>query len=221
VAHFFERFARRAAVVAVVGMAIILAAPALAQAPNPNLLPYPTPPPNNRDVVKLNMLNNLTYQQKCRTQEVGEEIKNLQYQVSILNSQIPEIKSQITDLLMKGSSNAKAVAAAPPPPPPPAEIPQARQFASLAPVEAEAAAAHRFTLRYDETDTVLTPSSVRALHDALDAIEAGQDVRIAIAGCEANTDFADGSPCARHVLRLKHLLGRYGVENPDRLLVQG
>jgi hypothetical protein len=29
--------------------------------------------------------------------------------VSILNSQIPEIKSQITDLLMKGSSNAKAV----------------------------------------------------------------------------------------------------------------
>jgi opacity protein-like surface antigen len=112
-------------------------------------------------------------------------------------------------------------AAAPPPPPPPAEIPQARQFASLAPVEAEAAAAHRFTLHYDEADTVLTASSVRALHEALDAIEAGQNVRIAIAGCEANTDFADGSPCARHALRLRHLLGRYGVENPDRLLVRG
>jgi len=110
----------------------------------------------------------------------------------------------------------------PPPPPPPAgAIPQAHQFASLAPVGTEAAAAYRFTLRYDEANVALTPSSVKALHDALDAVEAGQDVRIAIAGCEAAADFADGSPCARHALRLRHLLARYGVENPGRLLAGG
>jgi opacity protein-like surface antigen len=111
--------------------------------------------------------------------------------------------------------------APPPPPPPPAgAIPQARQFASLVPVET-AAAARRFTLRYDAANAVLTPASVRSLHDALDAVEAGQDVRIAIAGCETGADLADGSPCARHTLRLRHLLARYGVENPGRLLAGG
>jgi opacity protein-like surface antigen len=115
-----------------------------------------------------------------------------------------------------------------PTPPPRSELPQARQVASLVPVNtavavtrATAATAQRFTLRYDEANAVLTPSSVRTLHDAIDAIEAGQDVRIAIAGCEADADYADGSPCARRALRLRHLLARYGVENPGHLLAGG
>jgi hypothetical protein len=79
----------------------------------------------------------------------------------------------------------------------------------------------RFTLRYDAADAVLTPRSVRALHDALDAIEAGDDVRIAIAGCETGAGYADGSPCARHALRLRQLMTRHGVQDPDRYLVRG
>lgn len=111
-----------------------------------------------------------------------------------------------------------------PPPPPPAprsELPQAHQVAALTPVETGAVAAHRFTLHYDEANAALTPSSVGALHEALDAIEAGQDVRIAIAGCETDADYAGGSPCARHALRLKHLLARYGVQHPAQLLAGG
>ena len=131
--------------------------------------------------------------------------------------------------------------AAPPPPAPRSELPQAHQVASLVPVAVDTAAApvavtraattaprpepaaapHRFTLRYDEENAVLTPRSVRALHDALDAIEAGQDVQIAIGGCETDADYADGSPCARHALRLRHLLPRYGVENPGQFLIAG
>jgi opacity protein-like surface antigen len=109
--------------------------------------------------------------------------------------------------------------ASPPPPPSRSEMPQARQVSSLAPVDtaSHATAAHRFTLRYDE----VTQRSVRVLHDALDAIEAGQEVRIAIAGCEANADDSHGSPCARHALKLRRLLARYGVENPGQFLVRG
>ncbi|HEV2186072.1 MAG TPA: outer membrane beta-barrel protein, partial [Stellaceae bacterium] len=110
----------------------------------------------------------------------------------------------------------------PAPPPPPSALPPARQVASLAPVDTAvpATAMRRFTLRYDEAKAALTPASVRALHDALDAVEAGQDVRIAIAGCEVGADYSDGSPCARHALRLKQLLARHGVE-PSHLLVVG
>jgi hypothetical protein len=59
---------------------------------------------------------------------------------------------------------------------------------------------------------------VRALHEALDAIKAGQSVQIAITGCETDADYLTGSPCARHALRLKHLLARRGVENADQIL---
>ena len=107
------------------------------------------------------------------------------------------------------------------PPTPKSEIPQARQVAALTPVETAAVAAHRFTLRYDEAHAVLTPSSVRALHDALDAIEAGQDVRIAVAGCATDADYSDGSPCAHRAQRIQHLLSRYGVESPSHYFVGG
>ena len=106
-------------------------------------------------------------------------------------------------------------------PPPGAAIPQARQVASLTPVETAAVAAHRFTLRYDEANAVLTPASVRALHEALDAINSGQSVQIAIAGCETDGDYSNGSLCTHRTRRIQHLLARYGVENPGQLLVRG
>jgi hypothetical protein len=109
----------------------------------------------------------------------------------------------------------------PPPPPPASEIPQAHQAASLVPVETAAAAVHRFTLRYDEANAVLTRSSVQALHEALDAIEAGQSVQIAIAGCESSADDTNGSLCAHRVRRVQHLLARYGVESPGHYFVGG
>jgi hypothetical protein len=121
-------------------------------------------------------------------------------------------------------------AAVPPPapaaptPPSRSAMPQGRQVASLTPGDAVSSgpqAAHRFTLRYDEANAVLTRSSVRALHDALDAIEAGQSVRIAVEGCETGADYSDGSPCAHHALRLRHLLARHGVENPGQFLIRG
>lgn len=122
-----------------------------------------------------------------------------------------------------------APATPPPPPAPKSELPQAHQVASLVPADASRTAvtttgpapAQSFTLRYDAADAVLTPESVRALHDALDAIEAGQKVRIAIAGCETGADYAAGSPCARHALHLRRLMARHGVEDPDRFLVRG
>lgn len=122
----------------------------------------------------------------------------------------------------------------PPAPPPGGALPQAQQFASLAAHDtatAPVAVTHisatgpepqRFTLRYDTADAALTPKSVRALHDALDAVAAGQEVRIAIAGCDRDAaDDADGSPCARHALRLRHQLARHGVADPGRLLARG
>jgi opacity protein-like surface antigen len=109
----------------------------------------------------------------------------------------------------------------PAPPAPKSEIPQARQVAALTSVETAAAAAHRFTLRYDEATAALTRSSVQALHEALDAIEAGQSVQIAIAGCETDADYSNGSLCAHRARRVQHLLARYGVENPGHYFVGG
>jgi hypothetical protein len=50
-------------------------------------------------------------------------------------------------------------------------------------------------------------------------IRAGQPVEIAIEGCDAAADHADGSACARRVLSVRQLLAQRGVHAPGHLLV--
>jgi hypothetical protein len=77
----------------------------------------------------------------------------------------------------------------------------------------------RFTIRFDGRLAALTPSGIRALDEAVTAIQAGDKVKIAIEGCGGDADYIDGSACARRAMSLRQLLAQRGVASPRRFLV--
>lgn len=79
-------------------------------------------------------------------------------------------------------------------------------------------AAQTVTLRYDEKLVALTPLSVRALNQAVEAIHAGNPVRVAIDGCGSGADFSVGAACGKRLRSLEALLVKNGIRNPKRLL---
>ena len=79
-------------------------------------------------------------------------------------------------------------------------------------------AAQTVTLRYDEKVVALTPLSVRALDQAVEAIHAGNPVRVAIDGCGSGADFSVGAACGKRLRSLEALLVKNGIRNPKRLL---
>ena len=111
---------------------------------------------------------------------------------------------------------AAAPAAAPAPepavatPPPPAAAPAAAK-----PPASDGAGT--VTLRFDDKLAALTPLSVRAFAQAVEAVRAGKPVRLAIDGCAAGADFAMGSACGERLRSLETMLKDNGVRNPKRL----
>jgi hypothetical protein len=91
--------------------------------------------------------------------------------------------------------------AAPPPPAAPAK-----------------AAPQTLTLRYDDKVMALTPLSVRAFDQAVEAIHAGYRVRVAIDGCGSGADFSVGAACGKRLRSLEALLVKNGIRNPKQLL---
>lgn len=79
-------------------------------------------------------------------------------------------------------------------------------------------AAQPVTLRYDEQVVALTPLSVRALNQAVEAIHAGNPVRVAIDGCGSGADFSVGAACGKRLRSLEALLVKNGIRKPKRLL---
>jgi len=73
-------------------------------------------------------------------------------------------------------------------------------------------------IRFDNRVAALTPSGIRAFDQAVSAARSGRQIQIAVEGCEAKADFANGSPCARRLLSLKQMLAENGVRDPKRLL---
>jgi hypothetical protein len=96
---------------------------------------------------------------------------------------------------------APKFSAAPPPPSAPAK-----------------AAAQTVTLRYDDEVVALTPLGVRAFNQAVEAIHAGNPVRVAIEGCGSGADFSKGAACGERLRSLGALLVKNGIRNPKRLL---
>ena len=76
----------------------------------------------------------------------------------------------------------------------------------------------RLVIRFDNRVAALTPSGIRAFDQAVSAARSGRQIQIAVEGCEAKADFANGSPCARRLLSLKQMLAENGVRDPKRLL---
>lgn len=79
------------------------------------------------------------------------------------------------------------------------------------------AAAQTVTLRYDDRVVALTPLSVRAFNQAVEAIHAGKPVRVAIEGCGSGADFSVGASCGERLRSLETLLEKNGIRNPKRL----
>jgi outer membrane biosynthesis protein TonB len=127
------------------------------------------------------------------------------------------------------------VAAANPPPPAtplaaPAEpaTPVATETAPAAAPEAAAsdkpAAAARddnlFVVRFDHSGIGLTPLSIRKLDAALNAVDAGRPVRMAIDGCETPDNVSEGVDCTALTRRLKRILADRGVDHPEALIAK-
>jgi outer membrane protein OmpA-like peptidoglycan-associated protein len=90
---------------------------------------------------------------------------------------------------------------------------------TMPPSAARAAAPmQRVTIRFDNRMAALTPGGIHALDEAVVTIRAGQTVEIAIEGCDASADHADGSACARRAMSLRQLLVQRGVRPSGYLL---
>jgi hypothetical protein len=76
----------------------------------------------------------------------------------------------------------------------------------------------RITVRFDDRLPALTPLGRRAVEEVVAAVNKGEDVQLAIAGCEAEDVRLPGSVCARRLASLAALLADRGVRNPKHLL---
>ena len=111
------------------------------------------------------------------------------------------------------STGATAPAAVPPiatPPPAPPTAPAASKPPAPDP-------AGTVALRFDDKVIALTPRSIRAFDQAVEAIRAGKPVRLTIDGCTARTDFTMGSACGERLRSLEAMLKDNGVRDPKRL----
>jgi hypothetical protein len=77
-----------------------------------------------------------------------------------------------------------------------------------------------FTVRFDSKATGLTPLSIRHLDQALDAVDAGRKVSIAIEGCDDREAAPEGVDCTALRRRLKRILVERGVDRPDELVAK-
>jgi hypothetical protein len=97
---------------------------------------------------------------------------------------------------------------------PEALVPQV--FATANPVAGPADSV--FVVRFDSKLPGLTPSGLRALSAALQAVSKGHKVRIEIAGCEADYVVPKGIDCPALTRGLKSILVRRGVDHPTELI---
>ena len=95
-------------------------------------------------------------------------------------------------------------------------MPQANASTPATPPPADAA--QTVTLRYDDRIVGLTPLSIRAYNKAVEAIRAGQDIRLAIDGCGADADFSKDAPCGKRLDSLKRLLAKDDIRDTKRVL---
>jgi hypothetical protein len=114
---------------------------------------------------------------------------------------------------------AKAAATAP-----------ARQVASLQPVadttvaplaqstDALAIPPERIVVRFSKHAVFLTPEGRQAFDEAVAELLANKPVQVAIDGCDAGADFAEGSLCARRQASLQRMLEAKGLFNTAQAL---
>jgi hypothetical protein len=76
----------------------------------------------------------------------------------------------------------------------------------------------RIVVRFDDRLPALTPLGRRAVEEVVAAVNKGEDVQLAIVGCEAEDIRLPGSVCYRRLASLIALLADRGVRNPKRLL---
>jgi len=75
----------------------------------------------------------------------------------------------------------------------------------------------RIMVRFDDRLPALTPLGRRAVEEVVAAVNKGEDVQLAIVGCEAEDVRLPGSVCYRRLASLTALLADRGVRNPKRL----
>lgn len=109
-------------------------------------------------------------------------------------------------------------AAAPGPAPEPAPSAAAPPPAAAIAKPAAPEAAQVTILRYDDKVAALTPRSVRAFEQAVEAIRAGKQVNLAIDGCGSGADLSTGSVCGERLRSLRVLLKKNGVRDPKRFV---